>query len=237
VSKSACKSALNDNRNRNREQGKAALRKCGAPEGPVGTRDEPELRLLLAEHKAGRLDPAEVELGELPADATIDMHRVAGDMRLLMGLRLAVCEDRPLPYATTFAAERLGWGTNCSRASRAIHRLCDARVIEYAGSLPPRGDKGDGTKTYAPPLVASAGAVESEQVGVEAVPAFEPVFEVADDGLMDDAVLAVERGESSLTSGDRADISHATDGNDATSGSDPDVARAERLAARNADLA
>src|SRR5258708_11540350 len=97
---------------------------------------------LLADHEAGRLTPAEVRLGEMPANATDDMRRVADDMRTLMGVRLAAGDDRPLPYATTWAAKRLGWGSNHRRANRAIHRLCDAGVVCFAGSLPGRGTHG-----------------------------------------------------------------------------------------------
>lgn len=236
MTESARKSPPSDNRNRNREQGTAALRERGAAGTPVVRDTRPELLRLLEKHEAGRLDPAEVRLGKMPADATLDMRMVAEDMRLLMGLRLAVGQPEPLPYATPFACERLGWDDPV-RASRALRRLCDAGVIHFAGSLPRRG-KRDGTKTYEPPLLG-ASSVEGDSVAVEPVGAFEPELEVADDGLVGDAVPTVERGESLIAVANGADraIVHATDGSGETGGSDPDVERAERIRARHEDLA
>ena len=205
----------------------------GATGGPRGTGNEPELYLLLADWREGRLDPEPVELGELPEDATADMRRVAEDMRLLMGLRLAAGEDRPLPYSTRFAAERMRWGENRKRAQRAIDRLCEASVIEYSGSLPPSGQP-YGTRTYSAPLLASAGAVERESVEVEPVVPFEPEHELTDDGVVGGTVLA-ERLHPSVASGDGADISHATDGIGESGGDE--IERAERIAARHGDLA
>jgi putative DNA primase/helicase len=128
-----------------------------------------KIQSLLAEYEAGRLTPANVPLGELPIDVTDDARLVAEHMQLLIGLRAAVCEDRPLPYSARWAAKRLGWGTNHRRASRAIRSLCVAGVIDDAEPMPARG-KPNGTKTYAPPLaVASANvdAIEHEAVAVE----------------------------------------------------------------------
>jgi hypothetical protein len=151
-----------------RDRQQEALRVSDTP-GGTG----PELYLLLAEHEAGRLEPDDVKLGELPRDATRDMRAVAAEVRLLMGLRWAVGDRRPLPLAAKFVARRQGWRSNHHRARRAIRALCDAGMIEYAGSLAPRG-KRDGTKTYAPLPAASAGAVEGESVAVEPVAAIEP---------------------------------------------------------------
>jgi len=236
VPKSGAKNGPEDNRNRKRNR--PALRERGPIRAPVVTAEGPELFLLLDDYEAGRLAPAQVALGAMPADATSDMRRVAEDVRLLMGLCLAVGEDRPLPYATTFAAERMGWGANCGRAGRAIRRLCDAGVIRYVESLPARG-KRDGTKTYAPPLAVSAGAFEGEPVAVKGLDgvAVEPAREVEDQAAVGDA----EPGPGvhrTAAPGDRADgrIDHEIDATDATGGSDPDVERAERIAARHEDL-
>jgi hypothetical protein len=88
-------------------------------------------------------------LGELPADAIPAMRRVAEDIRLLIGLRLAVSEDRPLPYSTRFCAERCGLRHH-TQASRVLRQLERVGVIVSAGAMPPRG-KGDGTKLYRAP--------------------------------------------------------------------------------------
>jgi hypothetical protein len=77
------------------------------------------------------------------------MRRVARDIRLLLGLRLAVDEDRPLPYATRFCAERCGLRHH-TQASRVLRQLVEAGVVVSAGALPARG-KGDGTKLYRAP--------------------------------------------------------------------------------------
>jgi hypothetical protein len=223
-----------DTRTRIRNKDTAALKEHEPTGAPCVTDDQPELRLLLAEHAAGILQPVEVVLGELPEDASAGMAAVAEDVRLLIGLRLAVDEDRPLPYSARFASERLGW-SNPSRANRVLRRLCDAGVIVYAGSLPPRGQP-HGTATYcAPPLLASAGAIEGEAVGVEAPDsaAVEPDSEVGDQRGVERAVRA-QRLHGGVASGDAADVAHATDGIGETGGGE--VERAERIAARNADL-
>jgi hypothetical protein len=90
-----------------------------------------------------------VALGELPAGASRAMHEVAADIRLLIGLRLAVDEDRPLPYSTRFCAERCGLHDQ-AHASRVLRQLEQAGVVERAGTLDPRG-KPDGTKLYQAP--------------------------------------------------------------------------------------
>jgi len=173
-------------------------------------RREPELYLLLADYREGRLDPAEVRLGDLPEDATDDMRKVAGCVNLLIGLRRSAGEDRPLPFSERFAAAQLGWGENRLRARRAIKALCDAGVIRCDEPLPRRGQP-YGTKTYAEPLLASAGAVERESVEVEPVVPFEPEHELTDDGVVGGAVFA-ERRHPSFASGDGTDISHLTNG-------------------------
>jgi len=95
------------------------------------------------------LEPLDVALGELPTGASVAMRRVADDIRLLLGLRLAVDEDRPLPYSTRFCAERCGLHDQ-AHASRVLRQLEQAGVIERGGTLTPRG-KPDGTKLYRAP--------------------------------------------------------------------------------------
>jgi len=123
--------------------------------GPPGVREvrrEPELTGLIRDHKAGLLEPVDVELGPLPADASPAMRTVAADIRLLLGLRLAVDELRPLPYATRFCAKRCGLHDQ-AHASRVLRALERAGVIERAGALDPQG-KPDGTKLYQAPCLA-----------------------------------------------------------------------------------
>jgi hypothetical protein len=77
------------------------------------------------------------------------MHTVADDIRLLLGLRLAVNEDRPLPYSAAFCAERCGLRDK-RQASRVLRALERIGVVQCTGTMEPRG-KPDGTKLYAAP--------------------------------------------------------------------------------------
>jgi hypothetical protein len=123
---------------------------------------KPELHGLVRDWEQGLLKPVEVQLGELSAvgSRAVDfkggevvvteaMERVAADIRLLLGLRLAVSEDRPLPYSTRFCAERcrLRGHQEASRVLRALERL---GVVECVGKMQPRGQP-HGTKLYAAP--------------------------------------------------------------------------------------
>ena len=76
-------------------------------------------------------------------------------LRLLIGLRLAVDEHRPLPYSTRFCAERCGLYDQ-AHASRVLRELERAGVIERDGALTPRG-KPDGTKLYRAPCETGGG--------------------------------------------------------------------------------
>jgi hypothetical protein len=68
---------------------------------------------------------------------------------LLIGLRLAVNEERPLPYSTRFCAERCGLRDH-RQASRVLRALERVGVVECVGTLKPK-DKPDGTKLYQAP--------------------------------------------------------------------------------------
>ena len=129
--------------------GVRALYVVGSPGVREEGRREPELTGLIRDHDRGLLEPADVELGELPTGASPAMRKVAADIRLLLGLRLAVDDDRPLPYSTRFGAERCGLHDQ-AHASRVLRALVEAGVIRYVESLDPRG-KPDGTKLYAAP--------------------------------------------------------------------------------------
>jgi hypothetical protein len=119
----------------------------GAP--GVRSAREPELRGLIRDHERGELEPIDVALGGLPAGASEAMRDVAADIRLLLGLRLAVDEDRPLPYSARFCAERCGLRDH-GQASRVLRALEQAGVVQCVGTLKPRG-KPDGTKLYQAP--------------------------------------------------------------------------------------
>jgi hypothetical protein len=77
------------------------------------------------------------------------MRAIAAHMRLLMGLWLAMGDERPLPYATSVPVEA-GIAPDKGTASKAIRTLVATGVIRYVGTLPPRGLP-NGTKLYSPP--------------------------------------------------------------------------------------
>lgn len=152
------------------------------------------LYTLLLAHRAGLLEPQEVRLGELTT-ATADMREIADDVRLLLGLKRAAGDSRPLAYSDSFAAARCGFtgkpDTTRKRARRALDRLLKAEVIKPGGSLEPSGCRA-GTQLYdAPPevaLPAVAGPVEA-RVAPEVVVTGHPPAELGDDALMPDAVV------------------------------------------------
>lgn len=121
--------------------------------GPGCNEDGPELRRLEDAHRAGKLQSVEVQLGPMPAHAGLVMREIAEDMQLRMGLRRAVGDDRPLPYAVSEAV-RAGIAKDKPTASRAIAALVRAGVIDHVGKLPALKPGLDGTKLYAPPLPA-----------------------------------------------------------------------------------
>jgi hypothetical protein len=123
------------------------------PPGPGGNPrpdDGPELPRLIEAHKRGQLEPEEVTLGEIPVHAGAVARAIAEHMRLLIGLRYAANERRPLPYATSFAVA-CGVAQDKGTASKAIGALVRAGVVEHVGSMPPMRPGLDGTKLYAPP--------------------------------------------------------------------------------------
>ena len=130
-------------------EGVRALYVVGSPGVREEGRREPELSGLIRDHDAGLLEPVDVELGPLPAKASPAMRKVAADIRLLLGLRLAVDDDRPLPYSARFCAERCELHDQ-AHASRVLRALERDGVVRCVGRLDPRG-KPDGTKLYQAP--------------------------------------------------------------------------------------
>jgi hypothetical protein len=118
---------------------------CGSP-----AEQEPELYGLLERFARQEIEPNPVELGELPPGAGHVQQAMAENIELLIGLRLAVMEDRPLPYSCRFAARQLGMQDH-RFAARVIRSLVKAGVIVEAGVLPPVKGIAKPTKLYAPP--------------------------------------------------------------------------------------
>jgi hypothetical protein len=102
---------------------------------------EAETYELLARYEAGLLRPRPVGLGAMPTGASEAMRAVAADIALLIGLRLAVDDDRPLIYSARFCAWRMGWTIlsgewDKRRANRVINKMLEAGVIEWVGEMP-----------------------------------------------------------------------------------------------------
>lgn len=95
---------------------------------------------------AGELTPIPVQLGALPLNASVRMMKIAEHMQVLLGLRLASDDERPLPYATSMAVDA-GYANHKIEASRAITKLVNAGVIEHVGEL-----ERTKTKLYLPPV-------------------------------------------------------------------------------------
>jgi hypothetical protein len=149
---------------------------------PCNNEDEggPWMRRLLADHAAGLIEPAEVELGSMPPDATPAMRAIAKDMKLRMGLRKAHDEDRPLPYALSEAVKD-GIARYPEQVSRALDKLVNAKVITFEGVLPRRPGRRYGTRLYgAPPCPIE----QLNDVAIEAVDV-QPVAEVEDQPVVD----------------------------------------------------
>jgi hypothetical protein len=157
---------------------------------------EAETDELLKRHEAGLLVPHPILLGSMPEGATESMRLVAEDIALLLGLRIAVDDDRPLMYSTRFCASRMGWKLTSGewdkrRASRVLTKLMSAGVIRHVGDMP-----GSGTRLYAAPLqpaVVRPGP-EIPALGLEA--RVQPSHEVREQTVVDhtQAVLGDDLG-------------------------------------------
>ena len=117
--------------------------------GP-GSVEGPEVEWLLTEHAAGRLEPVPVGLPQLPPSRSPVVPRVADFYRLVRGLRLRVDDDRPVPFACGWVADKLGVPKLTVRRARSA--LVEAGVLVSNGSLPGRG--GRGTELFEPGPVA-----------------------------------------------------------------------------------
>lgn len=114
---------------------------------------------LLDDYRAGRIQPALVELGPMPPTAR-DRHRaIAGDLELRLGLMRADGDDRAVPYAYSEAV-RAGHVEERARAGEVLRWLIQNGVIRGAGALKPREGKAYGTRLYLPPFERAVGLDE-----------------------------------------------------------------------------
>jgi hypothetical protein len=167
--------------------------------------ERPELYELIDAYERGEIEPEEVTLGELPRRANENDRRVADDLRFLIGLRRADGDFRPIPYATRFCAERMGWGESGHvLASRVLRRLERWDVIDRTATMPPRAGVQYRTKCYEPPLRGvEPSAVEPEPVPVE-VAEVEPAAVVPDEPGVDRAEPTRRKDAGVVAVGDGA---------------------------------
>jgi len=193
------------------------------PNVSVVTGPRPPVDQLEKDHAERRRQPEPVELGPMPGGASDDMRLIAEDMRLLLGLFRSAGETRPMPYACTWAAERMGWGRKAfKRANRAILALSRGGVVWHAATLRPQG-AANGTKCYLPPPAdlresepRAEDVVEDHAVGVEGADArpVQPPTELCDQVAVDRAESAVENVRMVATNdGATSGFRHAPDDN------------------------
>ncbi len=103
----------------------------------------------------------------LPRDATEAVRRVGADLSLLIGLRLAVGELRPVPYACRWRAGVLG--LSYRTVARALKTLVEAGALERGEPLSPREPYPRGTATFLPQPSVCRSAVVSWQWAVAPV--------------------------------------------------------------------
>jgi hypothetical protein len=99
---------------------------------------------LIADHKAGAYEPVAVSLPNLPPNAPPLMHRIAADFAYVTGLRFAVGDSRPVPYASRWVASRVK--VSHVAVQTACRYLVEHGVLSEAGVMPGRGKRG--TKLY-----------------------------------------------------------------------------------------
>lgn len=148
--------------------------------------------------------PVVIELGPLPLNATPLMVAISQDIKLRFGKRLAVEDNRPLPYSVSLPVNA-GFTKHKMAAWRAIERLVDSGVMEYVGTYgelsKPRDKISEPrTKMYLPPIGEGADPFMEFR-------ALKPVNEVVDDHMMIPTKLA-PIGDDATTVGDRT--SHAS---------------------------
>jgi len=123
----------------------------GVAQTEVAERSEPELRMLLREHEAGRAQRVPVDAPARPVDAPALARRVFDDMLVRWELRLGadMPEDRPLPYAASEPV-RYGLCQHKMQASRALHWLEEHGLIWSPGTTQIRLARPGGTRMFLP---------------------------------------------------------------------------------------
>jgi hypothetical protein len=101
--------------------------------------EEPEVEQLLRMSARGELPPRDVQLRDLPDSATMPMRKVARFFQLVAGLRAAAGDERPVPFACGWVAEKTGLPK--PTVHRALRQLEAAGVLKHDGTLPARGLK------------------------------------------------------------------------------------------------
>lgn len=114
---------------------------------------------LLADFARGALVPVPVSLPNVPADAPLAVMKVVGDVELLLGLRLAVGDTRPLPYACRWRTSALG--LNYRTVNRILLTLVETGALIRDEPMPGRAARG--TLTFRAP----GAECEARHIGVE----------------------------------------------------------------------
>jgi hypothetical protein len=87
-----------------------------------------------------RVEPVPVELPPLPDSATPSMRKVADFYVLVRGVRLWAGDDRDVPFACGWVAQKVG--LTKVTVWRALEQLAAAGVLVRTGALPGRGKRG-----------------------------------------------------------------------------------------------
>jgi hypothetical protein len=135
----------------------SSLSRCNPDPVPLPVvrkpKEEPLTWRLYEAYLAGRRhpDPAvQLPVERIPQGRRFDaMRRVARDIELLMGLRVAEDEYQALPYSAGKAAERNGLH-DASHGSRVLKNLERLKVIRRVPPLAPLPGKPDGTSCFQP---------------------------------------------------------------------------------------
>jgi hypothetical protein len=156
---------------------------------------------LIEENAQGLLDALMVVLRPLPTDAPPLAHRVVEDFELVRGLRLAVGEARPVPYAARWVAKRIRAGETSTWRVIAYLSSEEVGVLQRAEDPTFRARRGKRrTHLYLP---ADLVPVETAPVLVEGADD-EPQHEDVDVRAVQPAEVAIHRvpgGRSASVSG------------------------------------